>query len=138
MPDTDPLAAELTEISVRNEGRIRFARYTEHTVANHAAEGDVRRLLKGMSAVLEHHKPVQLHGMVMSFRGEQLCGHDADYDGDAHYEGDDGIWYCRDKPVVKVCESCCDGSASDLRAEWPCLTYSAILAGLTRKDNGDA
>lgn len=52
MADTgsDPLTAKLTEISVRNEDRIRWARYTEHTVENHVAEGDVRRLLKAVDA----------------------------------------------------------------------------------------
>lgn len=116
---TDSLAAELAAIKAREQAR------------------DVPVLVAAVEAVLEHHKPRQLYGMTVSFKGEPLCGHGSDYDGDAHFEADDGIWYCRDKPTVKVCITCADGPDGDSWAEWPCPEYQAITRELTGKGAGD-
>jgi hypothetical protein len=52
----DTLPAALAEIRERNEERIRSMRYTEYTVEHHVAEGDVRRLLAALEAVLKLHE----------------------------------------------------------------------------------
>jgi hypothetical protein len=91
----------------------------------------VPRLLAAVDAVLEHHRPVQLYDRVEDYRGKITCGHDRDYDGDLHYEGDDGLWYCRTRPTVTVCACCSDEADADLRAEWPCPTYAGIARELT-------
>ena len=96
----------------------------------HARE-DVTRLLAALDEVLKLHRPRQLYGMMESFSGGHLCAHGPDYDGDAHFEGDDGVWYCRDHPTVMVCDSCADPAYGDLYAEWPCATYAAITRALT-------
>jgi hypothetical protein len=90
----------------------------------------VPRLLDAVETTLGHHQPVQLYGTVEDYRGAVICGHDGDYDGDLHFEGDDGLWYCKDKPTVTVCSTCTDDSDSDLRAEWECPTYRDIRAAL--------
>jgi hypothetical protein len=100
-----------------------------------AARSDVPRLLKALEAALSFHQPRQLYGMVEDFKGNVICGHGQDYDGDLHFEGDDGLWYCKDKPTVTVCATCCDGPSGDLMAEWECPTYKAILAALTGEAN---
>jgi len=92
--------------------------------------GTSRRLLGVVDAVLEYHRPRQLYGLAVSMHGKSLCGHGEDYDGDAHFEGDDGLWYCRDKPAMKVCTTCSDGPDGDLWAEWPCPTFSDITRKL--------
>jgi hypothetical protein len=94
------------------------------------------RLLKAVESVLEHHKPVQLYGRVEDYRGNIVCGHDGDYDGDLHYEGNDGTWYCKSRPTVTVCASCCDPDDPDLRAAWPCPTYAGIARELTGEADG--
>ena len=99
----------------------------------HARE-DVPRLLAALDEVLKLHRPRQLYGMVESFSGGRLCAHGPDYDGDAHFEGDDGVWYCRDHPTVMVCDSCADPAYGDMYAEWPCATYAAITRALTGED----
>ena len=48
----DDLSRGLEEIRARNEERIAFYRYTEYTVEHDVAEGDVRRLLAALDAVL--------------------------------------------------------------------------------------
>jgi hypothetical protein len=96
------------------------------------------KALAAVDKVLALHRPRQLYGLAETMHGRQLCAHDPDYDGDAHFEGDDGLWYCKDKPTVKVCASCADGTDGDSWAEWPCATYSAVLAGLTGEAVGDA
>jgi hypothetical protein len=56
VPDIDP-AAVLAEIGARNEASIEFHRYTPWTVEHDVPEGDVRRLVKTVEAVLaEHHE----------------------------------------------------------------------------------
>lgn len=49
----DPLSAALAEVRDRNEGRIKAMLYTEYTAEHDVAEGDVRRLLAALDAVLE-------------------------------------------------------------------------------------
>lgn len=53
----DTVPAMLAGFRERNEQRITFIRYTEHTVTHHVAEVDVRRLLAALDAVLEFHRP---------------------------------------------------------------------------------
>jgi hypothetical protein len=130
MADADPLAAAMEEIRDRDrrvwEGRGNVG----GLLAIGEAKDDVPRLLAAVEAVLGHHKPRQLYGMVESFKGDPLCAHGPDYDGDAHFLADDGIWYCRDKPTVKVCASCADGPDGDMWAEWPCTTFKDITRAL--------
>lgn len=95
------------------------------------------RLLGAVEAALEHHKPVQLYDRVEDCRGNIVCGHDGDYDGDLHYEGDYGAWYCKSRPTVTVCACCCDESDPDLRAAWPCPTHRDITRELTGKASDD-
>jgi hypothetical protein len=83
-------------------------------------------------AALKFHLPVQLHGMAEDFKGNVTCGHGPDYDGDEHYEGDDGLWYCKGKPTVVICSTCL-GDGGD-GAIFPCDEYKAILAALTGKE----
>lgn len=90
-----------------------------------------RRLVTALEATLDHHQPRQLYQMITGLpNGGLNCGHSNDYDGDAHFEADDGYWYCRDKPTGKVCDSCGDEADGTLWAEWPCPTYSDIAAAL--------
>jgi hypothetical protein len=99
-----------------------------------AARTDVPRLLKALEAALGFHQPVQLHGMAFSpSRGTPRCGHGPDYDGDAHYEGDDGLWYCESLPGPVACSGC-PGSPDGEYADWPCPEYEEILAALTGKE----
>ena len=97
-------------------------------------------LLAVAEAVLRLHQPKPLYGL--AFGGlnndQPLCSHDPDTDHDAHFEGDDGHWYCRDKITAQVCRSCADEDDADLWAEWPCPTVQAITRELTGKENGDA
>jgi hypothetical protein len=126
----DPVAGCLSEWRTIIDGINGLA--TERTPISTA----VPRLLKAVEAALEHHQPVQLYGTVEDYRGKITCGHDADYDGDAHFEGDDGVWYCKGKPTVAVCSSCCDEGNADLRAQWRCPTYRDIARELTGKGDG--
>jgi putative transposase len=82
-------------------------------------------------AALRFHQPVQLHGLAEDFKGNVTCGHGPDYDGDAHYEGDGGEWYCESLPGPVACSGC-PGSPDGEYADWPCDEYKAILAALTR------
>jgi len=133
MAADDPVSAVLAEIRDRNEAWIKKARFTEWTVSRQG-EGDIRRLLAALDAVLKRHRPVQLYGMAEDFSGRPACAHGPDYDGDAHYEGDDGIWYCMGEPTVVVCGSCADQSDSDAWV-WPCPTYEDIAGALAGKGN---
>jgi hypothetical protein len=93
------------------------------------------RAAAAIETALEHHRPEQLHDYVTDpFTGKVKCPHDGDYDGDAHYEGLHGEWYCQSLPTVVVCAACCDPADPDLRAAWPCATYAGILAALTGKE----
>lgn len=140
MPDTDPLAAKLTEISVRNEGRIAHAQYTEATVENHAAEGDVRRMVKTVDAVLK------LHACVPWYAAADGCAHpeppeDSDEHDDwydDHRMGTTGIEICMQEQVDSYCPECTRLEYGTLEPEGdgdfvsaPCVTRSAILTGLT-------
>lgn len=58
----DDLTAALEEIRTRNEWRITFHRYTDYTVEHDVPEGDVRRLLGALDAVLKRHYPVRAAG----------------------------------------------------------------------------
>lgn len=129
----DTLSAALAEIRDRNEERIRFHRYTEYTVAHDVAEGDVRRLLAALDAVLAMHRPVRTYGEVNPNPG-QWCAHGPDYDGDRHFEAGDGIWYCKDDPAVTVCSTC---TSLDIQGSvfWPCEEYEAITSALTGEAN---
>ena len=98
---------------------------------------DVPRLVAALDAVLKLHQPRQLYDMAESFKGEPLCAHGPDYDGDRHFEGDDGIWYCRDKPTVKVCGTCTDDGDPDLFSKWECPTVEAITRELTGEEHGN-
>jgi len=103
----------------------------------HARE-DVSRLLSAVEAVLRHHAPRQLYDRVDDYRGNCQCPHGPDCDGDGHYEADDGEWYCRSKPTVKVCGTCADPVNADVWTAWPCPTYRDLLAALTGKEAGGA
>jgi hypothetical protein len=96
-----------------------------------AARSDMPRLLAGYEALLKLHQPKQGYGPAFSpSSGAPLCSHDPDTDTDAHFEGDDGEWYCRDKITGRTCRTCADEENADLWAEWPCATYDAIAAAL--------
>jgi hypothetical protein len=97
----------------------------------------VPRLLTALDEALKLHQPRQLHDMVESYDGRHLCAHSPDYDGDRHYEGDDGLWYCKDRPTVMVCTSCSDGADGDLWAAWPCPTYGAVSRAVLGEDGSD-
>lgn len=98
-----------------------------------AARTDVPRLVAALEAALNYHQPEQLYAMVEDFKGKVVCPHSPDYEGDLHFEADDGEWHCKALPTVVVCSSCADGSASDLREQWPCPTYTDITSALTGK-----
>ena len=98
-------------------------------------EGHAPRLLEAVRKALDHHRPRQLYDLVTGYHGKHLCGHDPDYDGDRHFEGDDGLWYCRDKPTVTVCATCIDGGDPDLFTQWPCPTYRDIARELLGEDH---
>jgi hypothetical protein len=98
--------------------------------------GNALKALAGVEAALKHHQPVQLHGEAEDSKGNATCGHGQDYDGDAHYEGDDGLWYCESLPGPVACSGC-PGSPDGEYADWPCAEYNAILAALTGKETPD-
>jgi hypothetical protein len=135
VPDTDP-AALVAAIRERNEAYIKSMAFTEATVRE-MPSGDLRLALAAVDAVLEQHKPKQLHEWVRRVGAGFPCGHDLDGDWPQHYEGADGMTYCRDKPTVVVCSVCSDGPANDLMAEWPCATYLAISCALLGEGAGD-
>lgn len=112
------------------DGQMAMETVADLEFAAHARE-DVPRLVKALEAALSHHDPDQLHGMVEDYKGNIVCPHGSDYDGDLHYEDSEGFWYCKALPTVVVCSSCADGSASDLREQWPCSTYTGITSALT-------
>ena len=113
----DPIAAALDRI--------------RHRARNSGDLSDVTVLLAAVEGVLKHHQPEQLYGMVEDYKGNVVCPHGPDYDGDLHYEDDGGFWYCKALPTVVVCSVCADGTASDLREQWPCPTYAGIASALT-------
>jgi hypothetical protein len=82
-----------------------------------------------VDAALNYHRPVQLYGVTECFNGSPGCDHGPDYDGDVHFEGDDGLWRCRDKPTVVICPACLNEDAEGVI--FPCDEYNAILAALT-------
>jgi hypothetical protein len=93
---------------------------------------DQPRLLKALEAALKFHEPRQLHKLAFNPDGTPRCGHDPDSDPDAHYEGDDGLWYCEDLPAGVACSGCPESPDGEY-ADWPCDEYKAILAALTGK-----
>jgi hypothetical protein len=99
---------------------------------------DVSALLAAIEAVLELHQPKPLYGL--AFGGlnfdKPLCAHDPDTDHDAHFEGDDGLWYCRGQIAGQACISCAEEDAADLWAEWPCPTHLVITRELTGPQPG--
>lgn len=132
MPDTGPLSAKLTEIDVRNEDRIRWARYTEYTVEHGAAEGDVRRLLKAVDKVLALHSP----------RMDRVLGNSCS----AHRHPLPGCGKPTLRPVPEcpgcvqdrqreVCPECRD-EFGDPGLFGDCRVRSAVLAGLTGEVDG--
>lgn len=87
------------------------------------------RAAAALDAALKRHQPRQLYGFIADENHPGRCPHDPDRDWDQHFE-DDGMWYCRDKPVLQVCVSCADGPDGDMWAEWPCPTYADIATAL--------
>ena len=88
------------------------------------------RLLAALRAVLELHQPKLIYSLADDGNGKSLCGHPFGADTDAHFEADDGYWYCRDKTSGSRCSSCADEEAADLWEDWPCPTYQAITRAL--------
>ena len=135
--DADRVASTLAGIRERNA--LRALRESSAIDDYAAATWDVSVLLAVVDAVLKHHQPKPLHGL--AFGGlnhdKPLCAHDPDTDPDAHFEGDDGLWYCRGKIAGRACVSCADEDAADLWAEWPCPTYLAITTALTGNPASD-
>jgi hypothetical protein len=127
--DDGRLAAELAEIKNGIEAGLDPRQSANINLAPRVAAG-ASRLVKALEAALNHHQPEQLYGMVEDYKGNVVCPHGPDYDGDLHYEDDEGFWYCKALPTVVVCSSCADGSASDLREQWPCPTYTGIAREL--------
>jgi hypothetical protein len=76
-------------------------------------------------AVLEEHRPEQLHALVEDYKGKVVCPHGEHYDGGEHYEDDQG-WHCKSTPTVVVCSSCCDPDDDTLRSSWRCATRRNI------------
>ena len=97
-----------------------------------ASKRDAPRLVAALEAVLGLHQPTPIYGMADDGK-KSLCDHPFGEDTDAHFEGDDGYWYCRDKKTGERCSSCADEDQADLWEEWPCPTYLAI----TRALNGE-
>jgi hypothetical protein len=90
---------------------------------------EAHRAASALEAALESHHPEQLHALVEDYHGKVVCPHGGEYDGDLHYEADDG-WHCREMPTVVVCSSCCDPDDDTLRAPWPCRTRADIAREL--------
>jgi hypothetical protein len=139
----DDLAATLAGIRERADHADRVLKFGgSFTEAAARSQADVPILLAALEAVLKLHAPKPLYGL--AFGGlnsdKPLCAHDPDSDPDAHFEGDDGLWYCRDKTAGQACVSCADEDAADLWAEWPCPTYLAITRELLgeKAENGSA
>lgn len=101
-----------------------------------ALGGITLKALAAAEAALSRHRPVQLYGVTECFNGSPGCDHGPDYDGDAHFEGDDGLWRCRDKPAVAICPACLNEDAEGVI--FPCDEYKAILAALTGREVPDA
>jgi hypothetical protein len=85
------------------------------------------RMATALAKTLAHHQPEQLHGLVEDYYGKVACPHGAEYDGDQHYEADDG-WHCKALPTVIVCATCTDPEDDTLLSAWPCQTW-AVIAG---------
>jgi hypothetical protein len=134
MPD-NPATVALEEFRERYEC-VFDAHGRPDLLAAVKAVRDVPLLLKALEAALKHHQPVQVHGTAEDSKGNVTCGHGPDYDGDAHYEGDDGLWYCESLPGPVACSGC-PGSPDGEYADWPCDEYKAILAALTGKEAPD-
>jgi hypothetical protein len=135
MPD-DKLTAELAGIRRRAEQITSEHGPDDCDLNGETCTGhDAERLLAVVDAVLELHRPEQLYEWVRRAGGKFPCGHDLDRDWPQHFEGADGMTYCRDKPTVVVCAVCADGPANDLMAEWPCKTYLAISTELLGEDS---
>lgn len=144
MPD-DRLTAALEEIRGRNEWRIAFHRYTDYTVEHDVPEGDVRRLLAALDAVLEQHetKPYYL--------AASECEHpepsdDADewteWDSD-HPPGTGDVGrICLLTQIASYCPGCTEMTYGDepCGEEYvpaPCGTRAAITRELTGEGNAD-
>jgi hypothetical protein len=99
----------------------------------------VPSLLAAIEAVTVLHQPKTLYGL--AFGGlnfdKPLCAHDPDSDHDAHFEGDDGLWYCSGMITGRACITCAELEDADLWAKWPCPTCLAITTALTGKEAGD-
>ena len=98
---------------------------------------DVPRLLAAVEKALELHQPKPLYALAASADYPDLCDHAPDIDTDAHFEADDGLWYCSGKITGQVCRECADEDVADLWAEWPCPTYRAIRTALAGEEDGD-
>jgi hypothetical protein len=125
MPD-NPASAALAEI------RQLHRDVDCHAVA-YMCVGKVPRLLKAVEAALKFHEPRQLHELAFDPRGNPRCGHDPESDPDAHYEGDDGLWYCESLPGDVVCTTYSE-EGTWAWVTFPCPEYTAILAALTGKE----
>jgi hypothetical protein len=137
MPDPAvPAAAILAQIRERAAHADRVLAFKvpgNFAEAAARSQADVVPLLAAVERVLELHHPKPVYGLAFGGLNQDkpLCAHDPDTDPDAHFEGDDGYWYCRDRITCHACAQCADEDAADLWAEWPCPTYVAITSALT-------
>jgi hypothetical protein len=88
------------------------------------------RMATALEKALGHHRPERLYSPVDDCKGDTACPHGTDYDGDLHFEADDGNWYCKALPTVMVCASCSGPDDRTLRATWPCDTWTDIAREL--------
>lgn len=116
----DPVKAALDEVRERNEHRIEAQRFTEYTVANHVAEGDVRRLLAALDKV------AALHALTAVVRYTEACPR--------HYASLLGRAECGDCRKVERtgCQACRDEFGNPARPE-DCKERAAVLAALSGK-----
>lgn len=137
----DGLAAALAEIRER-WSKVEYVGLKPEVVPEPGHQpswlADVPRLLAALDEVLKLHQPKPIYGLAFTSDDKPLCGHPVDSDPDAHFEGDDGYWYCRDKVTGHSCRTCADEDAADLWAEWPCATFEAISRALLGEESDHA
>lgn len=144
MPDTDPLVAELDPI------RQRHAKtqdgFSSNAVAYIESQADVPRLLSAVDAVLKLHTCVPWYAAADGYAHpeppEDSDEHDDWYDD--HRMGTTGIEICMQEQVDSYCPECTRLQYGTLDPEGdgdfvsaPCVTRSAILAGLTGEGKAD-
>jgi hypothetical protein len=92
---------------------------------DHMGTEDLPRLRGVAFVVKQLHREDKLYLSVSDEDHPDVCPHDPEQDWDAHFEGDDGIWYCTSRPA---------GSECRCGKEWPCEEYAAVLGALTARD----